>query len=557
MESICKFETKQAYEDYVNVVDMLGHVISEDKVYLKLGRYYSFCIHAEFTVPTNKDVQLLGAGSTYGADLTKFAKIKITNLDTEESRVINPTKVVNFEAGNYKVDYGIWIDDNRETYTTPNFTFKSCPEVTYIQVDPIVTQLTNMFVADCANLTGMMFGDPDQYPEGECVFNQPYSHNDVIINSHISFVDNSNGFLRRCPKIGNMYIADGVTNFVGCYGTHDSAMGNAYAGFPTNNFSDVKTEIYLGKDVQDVQFRAQNKIYRCIVSPENTYIEYDPITHTVIKKELNASGQKVILTGMGYGYPNHTLTIPAGYTMGHGYSTFAELPDIETINLLDYDATGRLAPYPYPSGDPRSGNWYYISGVSFDGFRDMDNVETLILPRNTVLMPSKYCNGFGKVKNLVIPAEQAPVVAWSGQWGYWGDRSNVMPSNTTPLTGGTNNQDCGMGWNAEERNIYVIYNGETSEEALAKKASWTNDYDNVRANEWARNTGEVDDQGRAIYVWERPNIWKYIQMNYENAPEAYRNYWGSACKSPCREYTLSYLTESEMEQKISELLSNN
>ena len=63
-------------------------------------------------------------------------------------------------------------------------------------------------------------------------------------------------FLRRCPKIGNMYIADGVTNFVGCYGTHDSAMGNSYAGFPTNNFSDIKTEIYLGKDVQDVQFRA-------------------------------------------------------------------------------------------------------------------------------------------------------------------------------------------------------------------------------------------------------------------------------------------------------------
>jgi hypothetical protein len=237
------------------------------------------------------------------------------------------------------------------------------------------------------------------------VFTEPYSHNDVIINGHISFVGDSNNFLKKCPKIRNIYVGDGVLNFIGCYGSRDSSMAGDYDGIDWCNFSDIKTEIYLGKDVKDVQFRAQNKISKCIVSSENPYLKYDSVTHTVIKKELNDNGQKVILTGLGCGYPNNTITIPSGYTMGHGYDTFAELIDIKTINLLDYNATGRLAYYPYPKGDPRSETWFYISGISFDGFRDMYNVETLILPRNVKLIPSKYCNGFGGLKNLIIPTE--------------------------------------------------------------------------------------------------------------------------------------------------------
>jgi len=136
-----------------------------------------------------------------------------------------------------------------------------------------------------------------------------------------------------------------------------------------------------------------------------------------------------------------------------------------------------------------------------------------------------------------------------------------MPANTTSLFGATNNQTCTMGHAVPvgERNIYVLYNGgenPTAEQA-AKKATWTNDYDELKDSSWRTDTGEVDDQGKPIYVYERPNVWKYIQMAYDDAPETYKLLWKSECKSPCREYTLSYLTESEMEQKISELLSNN
>jgi len=56
-------------------------------------------------------------------DLNKIAKVRITNVNTNESRVINPTKLVNFDAGDYKLDYGIYINDDKETYTTPEYIF--------------------------------------------------------------------------------------------------------------------------------------------------------------------------------------------------------------------------------------------------------------------------------------------------------------------------------------------------------------------------------------------------------------------------------------------------
>lgn len=561
MKSVCKFELKQDYEDYVNDVDMLGHVIEEDKVYLRLGRHFEFCIHADFTVNNKKNVQVLGSR----CDLTKFAKVKITNTDTQELKVINPTKLVNLDPGNYKIDYGVWIDDNKETYTTPPYTFRDCPEVIYIQVDPIVTLVSNCFADQCVNLTGIMFGEPDQYPEGQCVFSEPYSHNDVILNSHIEFTagTKSDGFLMQCPKIKNIYVADNISTFNGCFGLHDSPMGRQGHGtdiLGVRNYSDIKTEIYLGKDVEDVQFRAQNKIYKCIISQENPHIVYDPITHTVIKKELNSAGKKVILTGLGWGYPNNTITIPSGYTMGHGYTTFVELLSVKTIDLSDYDDTTRLAPYPYPNDDPRKGVWYYISGICFDGFRDMSGVETLILPKNIKLIPGKYCNGFRGVKNLIVPVDEAPIVVWSGEYGYWGNRRDVMPTHYTSLTGGTNISSCGLGVNVSEtKNLYVIYNGGTSQEELTKKASWTDDYDIVKTNEWSVDTGQVDGQGLKIYTWERPNIWKYIQKSFDDTdiPETYKLFWEDACKSPCREYTINYLSEQQMTNLINSLNPNN
>jgi hypothetical protein len=79
MESICTFTVKSDYESYENTKDILAQVTTdtEDKVYLKIGREYSFCIHADFVVETEKDVILLGNGGSANAraDLTKFAKI--------------------------------------------------------------------------------------------------------------------------------------------------------------------------------------------------------------------------------------------------------------------------------------------------------------------------------------------------------------------------------------------------------------------------------------------------------------------------------------------------
>jgi hypothetical protein len=60
--------------------------------------------------------------------------------------------------------------------------------VNYIQVDPIVTKVSRLFIRHCPNLTGAMFGNLDDYPEIQ-VFDEPYSHNDVIIKDHISFTD--------------------------------------------------------------------------------------------------------------------------------------------------------------------------------------------------------------------------------------------------------------------------------------------------------------------------------------------------------------------------------
>ena len=101
MKSICKFELKSEYEDYQNEVDILAHIIEENKVYLRLGRQFSFCIHGYFNVPSKKDVRVLGIN----VDLANFASIKFTNLDTgevkRESSSIN--KIVNLEAGSWRI----------------------------------------------------------------------------------------------------------------------------------------------------------------------------------------------------------------------------------------------------------------------------------------------------------------------------------------------------------------------------------------------------------------------------------------------------------------------
>lgn len=540
MKSICKFELKQDYEDYENEVDMLGHVIEENKVYLKLGRHFEYCIHADFHIGSNKNVQLLGND----ANLLKFAKIRITNTSTNESRVINPTKLVAFEAGDYKIDYGVWIDDNKETYTTPNWTFEYCNEVTYIQVDPIVTKLSRIFAAYCTNLTGIMFGEPDQYPEGPCVFSDPYSHNDVIINDHISFTENhSSAFLRGNTKIGNIYVSDGVTGFSSCFGSNNPCMGEQYesGGHWTTNSDTYKSEIYLGAQVTSVKFQSTNKISRCIISSENPYLIYDSAINSVIKKDLNDQGKKVIVTGLGCGYQNGYLKIPSGYVFGNSYETYSSLKEIKVLDLSEFDSTQRN-----PDG---------VTGGYFDGFRDLSELETLILPRNIHCVSSKYASGFPKVKNLIVPVKFAPIVVWSGTYGYWGDRAHVMVRNYTSLFNGSNcSGPIGRSVPVAERNLYVLDSTNQND-----KDSWTNMYDgSTVTTDWA------DNKDNPTYYF-RPNIWKYVQMSPfdSNIPENYSDCWLdrdgniNPSNSPCQEFTLNYLSEQQMTNLISSLNPNN
>ena len=334
MKSVCNFELIQEYEDYANELDMLAYVSEDDRVYLKLGRIYSFCIHADFVVSSAKNVQILGND----CDLTKFAKIKITK--DGESRTINPTKVVRLEEGTYKIDYGVYANNDGETYTAPKYTFENCSDVRYIQVDPIVTTVYRIFVTTSANLTGIMFGNPDQYPEN-LVFGQPYSHNDVIINDHVTLKSDSNDpgtFLMQCPNIGNIYVGDGVKGFTGCFGRANACMSySQVGGQAARTNSNIKSKIYLGTNVTtNIAFCSQNKISDCIISPNNTSIEYDSVVNGIIQKQLDSNGKKVIITGLGYGYPNNCLKVPSGYTFKN-YVTYSGLNEIKIIDLSEYD----------------------------------------------------------------------------------------------------------------------------------------------------------------------------------------------------------------------------
>ena len=509
MKSICKFDTKQEYEDYSNEVDMLGHVIEENKVYLRLGRLFTFCIHADFTIASDKNVQLIGND----CDLTKLAKIKITNKTTQESRVINPTKLVSFEAGDYKIDYGIYVDDNKETYTTPNYLFQNCPEVTYILVDTIVTRINKYMCSICNNLTGIMFGEEDQYPETQ-VFSEPYSHNDVIVNGHASFVDNSTNFLQRCPNIRNVYIDDDVANFTGCFGMNNSCMwgGNHY-----NNSDSVFTEVYLGKNVTTgVRFCNQNKITNYVISSENPNIEFDSTVHAIVGKTLR-NGKKVIYTSIGR-FPNNYLEVPSGYIF-NSYDAYCGVK-LDVINLYNYDTITT-------NGDG-------VSGIAFTGFRDV-NVVTLILPRDCRYI-NRFAAGFGKIENLIIPSTVAPIVDWGGDYTAWyGTRESVYDYCFNLVTNccGTLGSSVPKG----SRNLYVL------EGTQNEKDSWVEQYDRTNTTYWQNGDTGIN---------ERPNMWyDMTQVLYVDGDTIK---WPVESRSPYREYVLNYQSTQDMNTLIASLI---
>jgi len=89
------------------------------------------------------------------------------------------------------------------------------------------------------------------------------------------------------------------------------------------------------------------------------------------------NGKKVILAGLGTGYPNGYLKIPSGYNVKN-YTTYSGLDEIKVIDLSEYDTEVRC-----DDG---------VTGIKFDGFRDTA-AETLILPYNVHFIP-KFVAGF-------------------------------------------------------------------------------------------------------------------------------------------------------------------
>lgn len=504
MKSICKFELKSEYEDYQNEVDILAHVIEENKVYLRLGRQFSFCIHGYFNVPSKKDVRVLGIN----VDLANFASIKFTNLDTgevkRESSSIN--KIVNLEAGSWRIDYGIYKQDSG--YVTPAAMFSGwisndnkadIPELTYIQVDPIVTKVDRSFVRECSNLTGAMFGELDVYPETE-VFDTPYSHNDVIVNSYVSFVDNSSiNFLQGCSKIGNVYIADGVSGFNGCFGMNDM-WGETYDNNP------VPTQVYLGKSVKApvlpttfMGFLNQNKITKYIVNPENTEIEYDSTVQALVLK-----GTHTIIAGLGL-YKDGMLTIPSGYTI-RGYREYEGRGPI-IVDMSEYD-----------------------QHTTLQGIRDLLSAELLILPKNLTEI-DMYRAGFPKVETLIVPTKVAPICKWGDGIGNRTNAYDYAFSTKSNISG------YGLGGRADKtkRKLYVI------EGTAEEKATWTNKYDNWSnppANTWQNGT---------TGNWERPNLWYDLTLSYDEGD--FKSLWNAA-SGPYQEFEIVFVPENEMDALI-------
>lgn len=511
MKSICKFELKSEYEDYQNEVDILAHVIEENKVYLRLGRQFSFCIHGYFNVPSNNSViKILGDNVV----LDNFAALKFTNLDTgevkSESSSINRTATLT--QGNWKIDYGLYKRDTG-FYVAPASMFDNGITVNYIQVDPIVTQVSAQFIRYCPQLTGAMFGELDQYPEVE-VFDQPYSRNDVILQN-IAFTNNdSTNFLGGnggCPLVRNVYVGDTVTGFVGCFG-HVDANGKTFD-------SSIKSQVYIGKLVQlpstdlgsdYLNFINQNKITEFIVSPENPNFIYDNTVQALIRKDT--SDGKIIAAGVGT-FNNDMLQIPAGYRMRNYRCYQGRAPII--VDLSEFD------------------DHNHTLKNKLMGIRDLNKAELVILPKNLKTIEIYHGAGLSNCESLIVPTKVAPICQW-GNDGNLGDRTSAYKGAFSTQTNMTGN---GLGHLADKtkRKLYVI------EGTAEEKATWTNKYDNwpnPPANTWQNGT---------TGNWERPNLWYDLTLSYDDGD--FKSLWNAA-SGPYQEFEIIFVPENQMDALI-------
>jgi hypothetical protein len=133
---------------------------------LDVGREYKYVAHARLNITTetatyNKNTGLYSArilGNESGnMDITRIAKIRITNSNGE-CIIITPSFTYNFpNSGEYILDYGVY-----EYESLPGKMFAGMPSLLYLQVDDDVLRIGSQVLWNNKNLRGALFGN--EYP---------------------------------------------------------------------------------------------------------------------------------------------------------------------------------------------------------------------------------------------------------------------------------------------------------------------------------------------------------------------------------------------------------
>ena len=487
MQSLTYFSDTQTYEDTQHEMDWVAYTEDTDLVHVDKGKTFKYVIHAEFNI-TNP-----GTSQICGADLLNFAKFKIEDPDQKIS-VINPVVSYNFEkTGTYVIHYGLFDETKM-----PASTFASCPNLIWFQADEDITYVGVIATYGCPRFTGCFFGGnyPEfNYPETQ-VFDTPYSKQDVIINNHITHIEN---FANECPSVRNVYIdSQEITTNVG------GVLRNTVT---PNGMTKIPSTIYIGKDVNIVSNYArispnQDKVIKYIVHPEHPVLMYDETVHALILKSTYGTNRIEIVCGVNVDY----LKISDPYRIS-SYESYRGRFSIRIVNLSEY------------------------TGQQQKGFIDCSGIETLIMGPDVNEVPV-YNGGLAGVKNLIIPVKTAPILRWGdngiGTENTLGKYSFITAAD---LRGSLGSRVSSY----SDRNIYVLKGTQ------AEQDTWNNDFDTTTSENWGNH---------------RPNLWgtNYVQTKWEDAPPAQR---GTKTSTIFGGFTIHFLTQQEMTDLINSLIPNN
>lgn len=517
MESITTFASSTAYSGYPNAVDMLAHVPSEEKVYINESKgEYDYVISAWFKIETRSDFKFMAKSA-----ILRVPKIRINNLSNNTVTIQVPTTRLVLNPGVYRIDYGIFKHSDG-TYHLPSYIFDTNSDVHwsfdnnkvryFIAYPQITTIEANSVIADPL-LTGGYFKAEEEGLQEMIQEVDNYFLNDVqptlldinkgVVEGHITTVDR---LFAQCNNVGDVYLDENVSTVTGVF---LRCRSNA-----------VPSTIHIGSKVRGIYLPHQWKVRKVEISENNPYIEWDESIRCVVEKEL-VNGKKQIVTGGGI-WENDYLYIPSGYNIRGSYPNYQsyvvfEGRNTKIVNLLDYD------------------------GTNVTGFKDSAYIETFILPKTTTQI-GLYTNSLQRVKNFVIPTKVAPLVPWYSDstgrspWGARGSQYGYSFVEGGNEFGGR----LGDKVDVSERKLYVI------EGTQSDKDSWTEQYDRTNIAYWKNSDTQTN---------ERDNVWHDVTLDIED-PNVEVQEW-KRTKDLYRQYTLNYLSEDEMTNKINSLIPND